>query len=217
MSDEINLYKQAIEIARKNHEWQKRKDGTMYIDHPLRVAKLLEDFNFPDYVLAVAVLHDTCEDTKLNIQDINSIFWNQVGFVINALSKNHKPKNNAQLKAEYEKNKNKKKISNLDNYTNFEEYIDYRFHLYLNRLYMWIIAEPSVLFIKISDQIDNLSDMKPFSKEKKLRKINEVEKYFLPIYEKAENIFSNDIKYYKIYHRFICMLKDVINQAKLDI
>ena len=212
-----NIYQKAIRIAKDNHKWQIRKDGSPYINHPLRVAKLLEKYNFPDEALAAAVLHDTCEDTKLNIWDINELFWTKVWFAINALSKNHKPKNNDKLKKEYKEKQNKKRVSNLEKYNTFEEYIDFRFHLYLNRLYMWIIAEPWILFIKISDQIDNLSDMKPFSSEKKLRKIEEVEKYFLPIYEKSENIFSLDVKYTKIYNSFIELLKETLYKAKLDV
>ena len=212
-----NIYQKAIRIAKDNHKWQIRKDGSPYINHPLRVAKLLEKYNFPDEALAAAVLHDTCEDTKLNIWDINELFWTKVWFAINALSKNHKPKNNEKLKKEYKEKQNKKRVSSLETYNTFEEYIDFRFHLYLNRLYMWIIAEPWILFIKISDQIDNLSDMKPFSSEKKLRKIEEVEKYFLPIYEKSENIFSLDVKYTKIYNSFIELLKETLYKAKLDV
>jgi len=59
--------------------------------------------------------------------------------------------------------------------------------------------------------------MKPFSSEKKLRKIEEVEKYFLPIYEKSENIFSLDVKYTKIYNSFIELLKETLYKAKLDV
>jgi hypothetical protein len=59
--------------------------------------------------------------------------------------------------------------------------------------------------------------MKPFSKEKKLRKIEEVEKYFLPIYEKAEGVFLIDTQYIEKYKLFIELLKDVIIKAKKHI
>ncbi len=212
MNKKIQL---AMEIAEKYHKWQLRKDGTPYIDHPLRVAKLLEEYLFPEEVIIAAILHDICEDTHLSNLHINELFWTRVWFIINALSKNKKPKDHKKLKEEYS-NKTEK-ISNLENYNTFEEYIDFRFHLYINRLYTWIMAEPWIFFIKISDQIDNLWDMKAFSKEKKLRKINEVEKYFLPIYEKSENIFSFDEKYVKLYKDFMKLLKNTIKKAKLNI
>jgi len=59
--------------------------------------------------------------------------------------------------------------------------------------------------------------MKPFRKEKKMRKIEEVEKYFLPIYEKCEDIFKIDSKYIKLHKEFINLLKNTIKEAKLNI
>ena len=212
-----NNFKKAIKIANKYHKWQLRKDGTLYIDHPLRVAKLLENYWFPEEVLISAVLHDICEDTTINSININKLFWTRVWFIINALSKNKKPKKNLKLKKEFKDKAKSKKISNLENYNTFEEYIDFRFHLYINRLYTWIIAEPRIFFIKISDQIDNLSDMKPFTTEKKLRKIEEVEKYFLPIYEKCNKIYNFDSKYIKLHEEFILLLKEIVKNAKLNI
>lgn len=211
-----NLEK-AIEIAKEYHKWQIRKDWSPYINHPLRAMKLLEKYSFPEEALISAVLHDICEDTDLSNLHINKIFWSRVGFIINALSKNKKPTDIKKLRKEFKETNNIKKVTNLENYNTFEEYIDFRFHLYINRLYTWIIAEPWIFFIKISDQIDNLSDMKPFRRDKKLRKIEEVEKYFLPIYEKSIDIFSFDTKYQKLHTEFIELLKETIKKAKLDI
>ncbi len=178
---------------------------------------MLKDYDFPEEALISAILHDSCEDTELTILDINTLFWTRVGFTINALSKNQKPKNNKKLKKEYEEKRKKKAVSNLEKYDSLEEYIDFRFHIYINRMYMWILAEPWVFFIKVSDQIDNLWDMKFFSKEKKLRKIEEVEKYFLPIYEKCIDVFNLDLKYIKLYKTFLQLLKETIIVAKKNI
>jgi hypothetical protein len=59
--------------------------------------------------------------------------------------------------------------------------------------------------------------MKFFRKDKKLRKIEETEKYFLPIYKKCENVFSFDKECIKLYKNFIQMLEDTITKAKLNI
>lgn len=207
----------AIEIARKYHAWQKRKDWSDYIDHPIAVMNFLMKYDFPEEALIAAILHDTCEDTKLNNIDISDIFWSRVAFVVNALSKNKKPKNHKELKKDYEEKQKGRKISNLENFSNFDEYIDYRFHMYLNRLYTWIIADPWIFFIKVADQIDNLSDMKPFTKEKKERKINEIEQYFLPIYKKSEEIFKIDNKNLLKYNWFMNELNKVIEEAKIKL
>lgn len=205
----------AIKLASKYHEWQFRRDGTPYIAHPLAVMDTLKQRDFPEDALVAAVLHDICEDTSLNLIDINSMFWHRVWFIVNALSKNKKPKNNKQLKEEYERQQKEKKITNLENYQNFDEYVDYRFHLYLNRFYTWIIAEPWIFFIKIADQIHNISDMTPFTNKKRQRKIYEIEKYFLPIYEKCADIFNMDINSTKEYKYFIGLLINEIEKSKI--
>lgn len=205
---------QAIELATKLHKWQKRKDGTDYINHPLAVMELLKKYDFPEDALIAAVLHDICEDTEVCSIDINKLFWTRVGFIVNALSKNQKPKNNEELKREYKEREQKSKISNLETYKDFEEYIDYRFHLYLNRLYTWIIAEPWIFYIKIADQLNNLSDMGVFILEKKKRKINEVENYFLPIYRKLESVFAININSLEKYNIFIKLLEDKLIEVK---
>jgi len=208
---------EAISLANKYHEWQTRKDWTPYINHPIAVMQLLKKYNFPEEALISAILHDICEDTELSNLKISEQFWTRVGFVINALSKNKKPKNNKELKEEFERKKNEKKISNLESYTNIWEYMDFRFHLYLNRFYMWIIAEPWIFYIKISDQIHNLWTMWLFPIKKKLRKIEEIEKYFLPIYDRVENVFNINVSSNKQYHSFMNLLKISIEKAKTKI
>lgn len=205
---------QAIELATDHHKWQKRKDGTDYIVHPIAVMELLKKYDFPEDALIAAILHDICEDTDICSIDINKLFWTRVWFIVNALSKNPKPKNNDELKREYKERENKKKISNLEVYNDYDEYLDYRFHIYLNRLYTWIIAEPRIFFIKVADQLHNLSDMWVFPLEKKKRKIDEVEKHFLPMYEKLSIVFEINEKTFVLYNTFLSLFKDKIYESK---
>jgi len=208
---------EAIALATKYHCNQKRKDGSPYIAHPIAVMELLKKYNFPEEALISAILHDICEDTEVSNLNISEQFWTRVWFTINALSKNRKPQNNKELKKDFEKKHKEKKISNLENYTNYWEYMNFRFHLYMNRFYMWIIAEPWIFYIKISDQIHNLWTMDLFPTEKKKRKIEELEKYFIPIYEKVEEIFNINVKSTKEYHVFMNLLKIAIEKAKSKI
>lgn len=208
---------QAIALAEKHHRGQIRKDWTPYINHPLAVMEKLRDFNFPEDMLVAAVLHDICEDTKISSLDINRFFWTRVWFIVNALSKNKKPKNNAELKKEYKERIKKRKVSNLETYKDFDEYIDFRFHMYLNRLYTWIIAEPWIFFIKVSDQLHNLSDMEFFPAEKRKRKIREIEDFFLPVYRKSKDVFMIEDNINSKYNSFIDLLNQKIIEATNNI
>lgn len=54
-------YEKAMRIATHAHEGQKRHSGEPYINHPLRVAKLVHSYELK----TIALLHDVLEDTKV--------------------------------------------------------------------------------------------------------------------------------------------------------
>lgn len=201
------MLKDAIDLATRLHEWQKRKTGEDYITHPLSVMGILKRHKFPEEVLVCAVLHDICEDTETTNIEIRDEFWDRVWFIVNALTKNKKPRNNAELKKKYEEMKKGK-----CKYDTFEEYVDYRFHLYINRFTVGIIADPWIMFIKMADQIDNTRTLHIFSEEKRQRKINELENFFLPMYANMEELVTP--MYKPKYDALLEELNGNINKAK---
>jgi len=80
MSTEI-IFK-ALAFASEKHKNQKRKGGSAppYINHPIKVAKVLvennEENNFD--LIAAAILHDTIEDTNTNKEELELIFGKEV-------------------------------------------------------------------------------------------------------------------------------------------
>lgn len=80
-SSEIDLVGEAIVFAAEKHTTQRRKDKSKspYIEHPLRVMRHLIRAGIRDHVaLAVAVLHDTVEDTDTTIEEIEKLFGKAV-------------------------------------------------------------------------------------------------------------------------------------------
>jgi hypothetical protein len=78
---EIELVSEAIVFAAEKHTTQRRKDKAKspYIEHPLRVMRRLIRANIHDPVtLAVAVLHDTVEDTNTTFEEIEKLFGKEV-------------------------------------------------------------------------------------------------------------------------------------------
>lgn len=73
------IKEQALEYASKAHLGQKRKNGGDFIEHPILVAKILEDAGASDELVAAAYLHDTVEDTDVTLNDIYKEFGNIVG------------------------------------------------------------------------------------------------------------------------------------------
>lgn len=83
-SDEMrNLIKLGVDFATKAHDGQKRKtSGDPFIGHPLHVAKILLDAGLPHIVAVAGLLHDTVEDTDIEIEDIQKIFGNEVSDLV---------------------------------------------------------------------------------------------------------------------------------------
>lgn len=60
----------AYEYARKKHKGQLRKDGTPYIEHPIRVSGMLRDSGFGEEYQIAGLFHDLLEDTDATDEEI---------------------------------------------------------------------------------------------------------------------------------------------------
>ncbi|GMR53997.1 hypothetical protein PMAYCL1PPCAC_24192, partial [Pristionchus mayeri] len=82
----IALIVKAADFAARRHRSQKRKDHhqTPYINHPVGVAYILttEGRVTDPVVLAAAYLHDTVEDTKTTIEEIEAEFGKEVRMIV---------------------------------------------------------------------------------------------------------------------------------------
>jgi GTP pyrophosphokinase len=65
MSD---ILKEATELAETAHDGQERFNGDPYINHPLRVSKMLKEMGEVEWIQAVGVLHDALEDCPDNLK-----------------------------------------------------------------------------------------------------------------------------------------------------
>jgi hypothetical protein len=63
---QVSLLQKAIRLATAAHHWQKRKKGSPYVLHPLRMACALKT----EEEQTVAVLHDVVEDTHWTLADL---------------------------------------------------------------------------------------------------------------------------------------------------
>lgn len=82
---ERDMASEALDYATMMHDGQYRKDGTDYINHPIRVANYVSEFKSSsnmDVLLASAYLHDTLEDTKATYYDIVNKFGPQIAGLV---------------------------------------------------------------------------------------------------------------------------------------
>ena len=74
-------------FLKRAHEGQIRKSGEPYITHPLAVAGILAHLKLDFASVATGILHDTVEDTKVTLKDINERFGEDVAFLVDGVTK----------------------------------------------------------------------------------------------------------------------------------
>jgi guanosine-3',5'-bis(diphosphate) 3'-pyrophosphohydrolase len=66
---------------------QKRASGDPYFSHPLEVAAILTELKLDDATIVAALLHDTIEDTEATRAEIDQMFGEEIGALVEGLTK----------------------------------------------------------------------------------------------------------------------------------
>ncbi len=81
------LIKRAYKVAEKAHRKQRRASGEPYINHCIAVALILLDLGAPIPAIVAGLLHDTVEDTHLNLNDLRRDFGEEVTNLVDGVTK----------------------------------------------------------------------------------------------------------------------------------
>ncbi len=127
-ADEALLNK-AYVYAMKAHNRQQRMNGDPFFSHPLEVAGILTDLKLDDATIAVALLHDTIEDTDATRSDIDAMFGEEIGKLVEGLTK----------------------LKKLDLVSKKTEQAEN-----LRRLLLAISEDVRVLLVKLADRLHNM-------------------------------------------------------------
>lgn len=71
------LVAKSYALAVKAHAQIKRSSGEVYLNHPLRVARALQEAGFNHEVIAVALLHDAVEDSDMTLGTLRRHGFNE--------------------------------------------------------------------------------------------------------------------------------------------
>jgi guanosine-3',5'-bis(diphosphate) 3'-pyrophosphohydrolase len=82
-----DLLNRAYVYAMRAHGEQRRASGDPYFSHPLQVAAILTDLKLDDATIAAALLHDTIEDTDATRSEIDRLFGQEIGHLVEGLTK----------------------------------------------------------------------------------------------------------------------------------
>ncbi len=184
---------EVIDFVTERYHQKTRQTGEPALQHPLRVMKRLQDMDLPQRVLIVALLHDVCEDSDLCHEDIIDDFGYEIGMMVYFLSKKDK-----------------------SCFSATEEGKMLRLKHYLKKIDFARRHYPDVLLVKMSDQIDNLLSLEAFPIEKQKEQIQEVQQYFLPVYDQAKLDFPSELR--PVFHELYKELEEALLTAyrKLD-
>ncbi len=136
VNDEINI-DEVLAFARERHKGQYRADGSDYINHPIRVSKLVAEYKpsrNSNILSAGALLHDVLEDTYTSYRELCDRF----GIVVASL------------------------VMEVTSSGFMPKLVGKRFYLAHKMQYMSSYA----LVIKLADRLDNLTDMSAVALEK---------------------------------------------------
>ena len=77
----------AFDIALAAHDGQFRKSGEPYIVHPILVAAITAWISNDETMVQAALLHDVVEDTDFTIEELKTIFGDDVAHMVEGLTK----------------------------------------------------------------------------------------------------------------------------------
>jgi guanosine-3',5'-bis(diphosphate) 3'-pyrophosphohydrolase len=81
------LLNRAYVYAMRMHGSQTRASGDPYFAHPIEVAGILTDYRLDTATIVTALLHDVIEDTPATRQDIDEMFGEEIGELVEGVTK----------------------------------------------------------------------------------------------------------------------------------
>ena len=150
----INLIKDAYNLASAMHEGQFRKSGDPYISHPLHVAYMLCELNAGPATVAAGLLHDVVEDTEVTLDDVRKRFGADVASIVDGVTK----------------------ISQLKYMT--KEKVLAKSH---QKILLAMAKDVRVILVKLVDRLHNMRTMKFQSPEKQKRIAQETLDLYAPL------------------------------------
>ncbi len=85
---DVEMVTRAFKLCYLSHKDGKRASGEPYYYHPVEVAKIVaQEINIDDISVVAALLHDTVEDTEVELEDITFWFGEEVSVIIDGVTK----------------------------------------------------------------------------------------------------------------------------------
>ncbi|MBR1971938.1 MAG: bifunctional (p)ppGpp synthetase/guanosine-3',5'-bis(diphosphate) 3'-pyrophosphohydrolase [Oscillospiraceae bacterium] len=151
---DMALIDKAVEYANAKHQYQKRKDGSPYIIHPLAVAQVVAEIGLDMDAILGALLHDCIEDTDASHEDIAKLFGDTVAELVEGVTK----------------------LTRTDFTTSEQAQMES-----LRKMFMAMSKDIRVVLIKIADRLHNMRTMQYQTPAKQIKKCRETMDIYAPL------------------------------------
>ncbi len=152
--EQAALVKKAYDYALNAHAGQVRLSGEAYVSHPLAVAHTLAEMRLDGYSVAAGLLHDTVEDTKVTIEEVDELFGEEVADIVDGVTK----------------------ISLLTFDSKEEQQAES-----IRKMLLAMNEDMRVLFVKLADRLHNMSTLGFQRPEKRVRIAQETMDIYAPL------------------------------------
>ena len=151
---DMALIDKAVEYANAKHKYQKRKDGSPYIIHPLAVAEVIAEMGLDMDAILGSLLHDCIEDTDASHEDIEKLFGETVAELVEGVTKLTRANFSTSEQAQMEN---------------------------LRKMFMAMSKDIRVVLIKIADRLHNMRTMQYQTPAKQIIKCRETMDIYAPL------------------------------------
>ncbi len=151
---DAKLIKKAFHTSVEAHKEMRRKSGEPYIFHPLAVAQIcVEEIGLGTTSIISALLHDTVEDTELELEDIEREFGPKVTRIIDGLTK----------------------ISGVFEHGSSQQAENFR------KMLLTLSEDVRVILIKLADRLHNMRTLDSMPRHKQLKVASETLYIYAPL------------------------------------
>ncbi|MDR0308876.1 MAG: bifunctional (p)ppGpp synthetase/guanosine-3',5'-bis(diphosphate) 3'-pyrophosphohydrolase [Coriobacteriales bacterium] len=159
------MVEKAFHFARLVHADQVRKSGELYISHPVQVAMILGELRMDADTVAAALLHDTVEDTEVELSDLIENFNPDIAALVEGVTK----------------------ITRIEVESLSEQQVNN-----LRKMFIAMNKDIRVIVIKLADRLHNMRTLTALREDRRIFKARETMEIYAPL---AHRLGINSIKW----------------------
>ena len=160
----LSLVWKAYQLSQESHKNQFRKSGEPYFTHCESVGRILANWNIDVETIVAGLLHDVIEDTSITKEDISKEFNQDIGNLVEGVTKLSGIKFNS------------KKQEQAENFM---------------KMFISMAKDIRVILIKFADRLHNMSTIEHLSESKRKRIALETKEVYAPL---AHRLGMNNVK-----------------------